>query len=321
MLNHAQLARADINLLLLFDLLFEERNAGRAAARLNLSPSAVSHSLRRLRTLLDDPLFLPNPRGMVPTDRAEALAPIIRDIVERVQSVVTDTPSFDPATAVRRFRVGAPDGAVSVIVPLLVKRFEAAAPGVDLSILQLLPKPGALDPMEAWREAHAEIEAGRISLAILPHPANETRFHSTPLYFEDFVIVTRRGHDLGKALTLQSFAAARHVLVSATGDSWGFVDRKLAEHDLQRRIVLTVPSFFMAAAAIASSDLVGALPRTFAREAARSFDIDILDPPLDMLSSDLHAIVPRAALLDHGIVWLLNQIEEVAAGLSFERPQ
>ena len=81
MLNHAQLARADINLLLLFDLLFEERNAGRAAARLNLSPSAVSHSLRRLRTLLDDPLFLPNPKGMVPTDRAEALAPIIRDIV------------------------------------------------------------------------------------------------------------------------------------------------------------------------------------------------------------------------------------------------
>src|ERR1043165_7050742 len=102
MLNHAQLARAGINLLLVFDLLFEERNAGRAAARLNLSPSAISHSLRRLRSMLDDPLFLPTAKGMVPTERAQALAPNIRDIVERVQSVVSNDQGFDPATAVRR---------------------------------------------------------------------------------------------------------------------------------------------------------------------------------------------------------------------------
>jgi len=316
MLNHAQLARTDINLLLVFDLLFEERNAGRAAARLNLSPSAVSHSLRRLRSMLDDPLFLPTAKGMVPTERAHALAPIIRDIIERVQSVVSNVQDFDPATAARRFRIGAPDAAVSVLVPLLVKRLETIAPFVDLSILQLLPRPGSIDPLEAWRDCYAEIEAGRISLAIVPHPPSETRFHSSPLYFEDFVIVTRSSHPLGKSLSLESFAAARHVLVSATGDSWGFVDRKLAEHGLQRRIVLTVPSFFMAAAAIASSDLIGALPRHFAREVAQAFDVEVLEPPLDMLSSDLHAVVPRAALLDHGIAWLLQQVEEVASDLS-----
>ena len=315
MLNHAQLARTDINLLLVFDLLFEERNAGRAAARLNLSPSAISHALRRLRSLLDDPLFLPNPKGMVPTDRAEALAPTIRDIVERVQSLVSNAQGFDPATATRRFRIGAPDGAVSVIVPRLVKRLETEAPGVNLSILQLLPRPGSIEPLEAWREAHADIESGRIALAILPHPAGEARFHSAKLYFEDFVIVTRRGHPLGNSPSLEAFAAARHVLVSATGDSWGFVDRKLADQGLERRIVLTVPSFLMAVSAIASSDLVGALPRHFARHARRAFDIAISEPPLDMLSSDLHAIVSRAALLDHGIAWLLQQVDEVALSL------
>ena len=315
MLNHAQLARTDINLLLLFDLLFEERNAGRAAARLNLSPSAISHSLRRLRTLLDDPLFLPTAKGMVPTERAEVLAPTIRDIVERVQSVVSNARGFDAATAVRRFRIGAPDGAVSVIVPRLVRQLERIAPGVDLSILHLLPRPGSIEPLEAWRDAHAEIEAGRLALAILPHPAGEARFHSAKLYFEDFVIVTRRGHPLGDAPSLDAFAAARHVLVSATGDSWGFVDRKLAGHGLERRIALTVPSFFMAVSAIASSDLVGALPRQFARHAHRSFDIAIAEPPLDLLSSDLHGVVSRAALLDHGIAWLLEQVEEVAVGL------
>jgi DNA-binding transcriptional LysR family regulator len=315
MLNISQLVRADVNLLLVFDLLFEERNAGRAAARLNLSPSAVSHSLKRLRVLLDDPLFLPSAKGMMPTERARALAPAIRDIVERVHGVIASAEAFDPAKAVRRFRIGAPDGAVSVIVPPLVKRLEKAAPGIHLSILQLLPGPGSIEPLDAWRDAFTEIESGRISLAVLPHPASEVRFHSSALYFEDFVIAARRGHPLAKAPSLEAFAAARHVLVSAKGDSWGFVDRKLAEHGLERRIVLTVPSFFMAISAIASSDLVGALPRRFASQAARNYDVEVIEPPLDMLSSDLYAIVPRAALLDHGIAWLLRQVEEVALSL------
>jgi DNA-binding transcriptional LysR family regulator len=196
-----------------------------------------------------------------------------------------------------------------------VKRLEKAAPGIDLSILQLLPGPGSIEPLDAWRDAFAEIESGRISLAILPHPASEVRFHSSALYFEDFVIAARRGHPLAKAPSLEAFAAARHVLVSAKGDSWGFVDRKLAEHGLERRIVLTVPSFFMAISAIASSDLVGALPRRFASQAVRNYDVEVIEPPLDMLSSDLYAIVPRAALLDHGIAWLLRQVEEVALSL------
>ena len=189
MLNHAQLARTDLNLLLVFDLLFEEQNAGRAAARLNLSPSAISHALRRLRALLDDPLFLPTPKGMVPSDRARSLAPAIREIVERVQGVLAETTGFDPSTAVRRFRIGAPDAAISVMVPKLVERLEASAPGIDLAITPLLPRPGALDREEAWRGAFAEIESGGITLAIVPHAPSEKRFHVSRLYFEDFVIV------------------------------------------------------------------------------------------------------------------------------------
>ena len=313
MLNHAQLARTDLNLLLIFDLLFEERNSGRTAARLNLSPSAISHALRRLRALLDDPLFLPTPRGMVPTERAVALAPAVRDIVGRVQGVLSDNVAFDPSTASRRFRIGAPDGAVSVLVPRLVQQLRTDAPGIDLSVVQLLPQPGALNPVEAWRGAFAEVEAGQIALAILPYPPSGERFHSAKLYFEDFVIVTRRGHPLGKKPRLKAFAAAHHVLVSATGDTWGFVDKALADHGLERRIALTVPNFFMAAAAIAASDLVGALPRSFAMDAAKTFALDVAEPPVHLLSSDLHAVVSRASLLDGGIAWLLGTVTHTLA--------
>src|SRR4030095_2346577 len=186
MLNHSQLARVDINLLLVFDLMFEERNAGRAATRLHLSPSAISHALRRLRGMLEDPLFLPTAKGMVPTARAGALAPPIRDIVEKVQSVISDSQAFDAANAVRRFRIGAPDGAVSILVPRLVERLERTAPGIDLAVLQLLPSPGSVEPEHAWRGAFTELDARRIDVAILPHRPTQARFHSPVLYPEDF---------------------------------------------------------------------------------------------------------------------------------------
>ena len=102
--------------------------------------------------------------------------------------------------------------------------------------------------------------------------------------------------------------AKAHVLVSATGDTWGFVDRLLAEHGRERRIALTVPSFFMAVSAIASSELIGAIPRRFAGEAIPTYGVQIVEPPFPMLSSDLHAIVPRAAMLDQGIAWLLDTV-------------
>ena len=202
MLNHAQLARADINLLLVFDLLFEERNAGRAAARLNLSPSAISHALKRLRSALNDPLFLPTAKGMIPTERAQELAPAIRDIVERVGGVIGSTVQFDPATAVRRFRIGAPDGAVSVVVPSLVRRLQADAPGVSLALLQLLPRAGAPSPDHAWHDALGELDAGRFDVAILPFLPQQRRFHAKSLYSEDFVVVTRRKHPIGEKLSI-----------------------------------------------------------------------------------------------------------------------
>lgn len=306
MLNHAQLARVDVNLLLVFDLLFDERNAGRTATRLNLSPSAISHALRRLRTALNDPLFLPTAKGMAPTARAEALAPAIREIVERIAGVIASAEQFDPKTATRRFRLGAPDGAVSLLVPALVKRLEEEAPGIDFAMLQVLPRPGSNSPDQAWRDALTDLDAQKLDLAILPHEPVQARFHSTTLYPEDFVFVTRKDHPLGPKPSTKAIANTRHVLVSATGDTSGNVDRLLAERGLERRIALTVPSFLMAVSAIASSDLIGALPRGFSREAARAYDLQIVEPPFSMLSSDLFAIVPRAAMLDQGIAWLVE---------------
>src|SRR6188474_3982581 len=98
MLNKIDLSRADLNLLALFEVVLEERHVGRAAERLRLTPSAVSHGLGRLRRMLNDPLFLRTPKGVVPTARATELAAPVADILARVRAVVSFAEPFDPAT-------------------------------------------------------------------------------------------------------------------------------------------------------------------------------------------------------------------------------
>src|SRR6187397_1745910 len=120
MLKSAHLARADLNLLVLFDAVFEERHVGRAAERLNLTPSAVSHGLGRLRRLLNDPLFLRTPKGVVPTARAAELANPVADVLARARQVLATAQPFDPWTSVRRFTIGAPDGISAVFLPQLL---------------------------------------------------------------------------------------------------------------------------------------------------------------------------------------------------------
>ena len=311
MLNRAHLARVDLNLLLVFDLLFEERNATRTANRLHLSPSAISHALRRLRALLNDPLFLPTARGMVPTQRAESLAPAVREVLDRASGIVASAEEFDPRTATRSVRIGAPDGAISFIVPKLVREIGEQAPGVDISLLQLLPARTSMSPDHAWQDALNDLDGGRLDVALLPHRPSQARFHATELYAEDFVVVAREGHGFARRATPEAFAAAAQVLVSATGDRSGFVDSLLAERGLSRRIALTVPSFHMAIAAIEASDLIGAIPRRFANEAAVSHAIEVVEPPFPLPSSALHAIVPKAALLDPGLVWLLDLLANI----------
>src|SRR5215510_145976 len=109
MLNSIDLAKADLNLFVLFEAVLHEQHVGRAADRLNLTPSAVSHGLGRLRRLLNDPLFLKTPKGVVPTARAAQLSAPIADILARARSVIATAAPFDPSTSARRIASGAHD--------------------------------------------------------------------------------------------------------------------------------------------------------------------------------------------------------------------
>src|SRR4051812_40357412 len=235
MLNAVDLAGADLNLLVLFETIMGERHVRRAAERLHVSPSAVSHGLSRLRRLLGDPLFLRTPRGVVPTDRATELSEAIADILARVRSVVATAEPFDPARSTRRFTIGAPDGAASVFLPPLLDAIQRTSSRIALSVRQLLPVQGAPSPSLAWRDALAELEARALDIAVIPLGDLPARFVKRPLYDEDFVIAMRAGHPFAKDRRLRGYCAQRHLVVSQSGDPSGFVDAALARRGLVRQ--------------------------------------------------------------------------------------
>lgn len=308
------LSRADLNLLVLFETVLQERHVGRAAARLHLSPSAVSHGLGRLRRLLSDPLFLRTPKGVVPTERATDLAEPIADILARVRTVVSTAEPFDAATSTRRFTIGAPDAVSAVILPPLLEALRRDAPGIDIGVRQLLP-PRAVPALEhAWQPGLDELDARATDIALIPTRAVPARFTAQALYDEDFIITSRAGHPYSKSPTLQRFCETRHLLVSQTGDARGFVDDALAKRGMARRIALTVPNFMMALAVLAETDFIAALPRQLVAMHGPRFGVIGTKAPMPLPSDPIHAIASKAAMMDAGVAWLFALLCDVAPG-------
>lgn len=307
-MNEINLSRVNLNLLVLFDTIYEERHLARAAERLVLTPSAISHGLRRLRTMFDDPLFIRNPKGVTPTDRAQELAEPIAAVLAQVRGVLTATTPFDPLTSKRHFTLGAPDAVAAVILPQLLAGLRTQAPGIQVSFRELLPSPAERDPHQAWRDALSELDVRSLDVALIPAVEVPARFHARLVYDDDFVIVLRNGHPLAERLDFASYCAAMHLIVSRSGDRTGFVDQVIEQAGGSREVILTVPNFFIALSVVAESELLAAVPRSFARQHAARFALSVMEPPLPMGRSPILAVSPAAAMADPGLAWLHERL-------------
>lgn len=310
MLHEIDLTRADLNLLVLFDAVLRAGHVGRAAEQLSLSPSAVSHGLGRLRRMLNDPLFLRTPRGVVPTARALEISSPVADILARVRQVVATAEPFDAAISVRRFTIGAPDGVSAVFLPPLLSGLRRAAPTIDISVRQLLPTTTETSPERVWKAAFAELEGRAMDIAVIPSADVPARFHSRTLFEEDFVPAVRAGHPFTDEPSFDRYCELQHLVVSLTGDPYGFVDEVLAQQGKRRRVALTVPNFMFALAMLADSDLVCALPRRFVGLHGGRFDVVAVEPPMPLGRFRLNAVVQEVALMDAGVAWLLERLAQ-----------
>ncbi|KZE33692.1 hypothetical protein AVW15_17735 [Chelatococcus daeguensis] len=152
-----------------------------------------------------------------------------------------------------------------------------------------------------------------MDIAVIPSGPVPARFHVRTLYAEDFVIAMRAGHPFFMQPTLEHYSKMRHLVVSFTGNPFGFIDEFLANEGISRRIALTVPSFMFALAVLAETDLISALPRRFVAMHAARFGVVARDPPLGLTRFHLRAVAPEVALMDTGVAWLFDILEGTVA--------
>ncbi|WP_075098144.1 LysR family transcriptional regulator [Sandaracinus amylolyticus] len=266
-----------LDLLRCFVTLHRERHLSRAAIRLGLSQPAMSRALTRLRDAFDDPLFVRTPRGMVPTARADELAPRVVSVLEAAAALVRPT-ELDPAQLTRTFVV-ATSGFVdaqllSRLTPLLVHE----APGVSITT-----RPNTDDLAES-------LASGRVDLMIGVSGSVPRDAHRTRLYEESWVCAVRRDHpDVGKRLSLERYAKLPHLLVAPGGHPGSHVDTALAARGLARRVVLRIHAFAPAPAIVAGSDLVVTAPRRIMEPLARPFGLRLFPPPIEIPGSTIVA--------------------------------
>jgi DNA-binding transcriptional LysR family regulator len=272
-MHDVHLRSLDLNLIVALDALLEERTVTRAAERVGISQSAMSHALARLRSMTRDPLLVRGRGRMMATPRAEALGPPIRRALEELAAALQDSAAFDPATARRTVRIATSDYGELVLLPHVVGCLEREAPGIDLRVVAY------------GKDAPTLLGSGDVDLLIAPlTPVDEAPgIRTRRLFDESFVCVVRKGHPLGRGrLTLARYVAAAHALISPRGKEGSFVDEALTKQGLARRVAVTVPHFLVAPYLVARSDLVLTLAARVATMLSGPLALTVLRPPAEL---------------------------------------
>ncbi|WP_437734500.1 LysR family transcriptional regulator [Sorangium sp. So ce1335] len=300
-MHPVHLASIDLNLLVVFDALLAEGSVTRAAARVGLSQSAMSHALGRLRALIDDPVLVRTPRGMIPTPRAQELAGPIREALAKIEATVAQSPHFEPATARRSFSVATVDYVELILLPRLVQKLFSDAPFVDL-----VARPYASD---MW----SSMETGKVDLAIGMFPSVPAGFYRQRLLEERYMCVVRKDHPVVRSkLTLKMYTSLPHALISPRGDSGGRVDEVLAEQGLSRRVALQIPHFLVAAHIVAETDLVLTVPARIAQAFASTEALRVMKPPVELGGFSLDQVWHERHAKDPAHMWLRGIFAEIA---------
>jgi len=297
----------DLNLLLAFDALMKECSVSKAAERMFITQSAMSHSLNRLRDLLDDPVLVRTSEGMKPTPRAMSMKSQVCVVLQDIQQIVSEPKYFDPSTSKHQFVIEAADYMEYMILPPLMERIYHDAPGVDIQI----KKPESHFPEKAKDDGNTDILLGFNKDIDAP-----SRFNKEILFEDERVCLLRKDHPLvKKELTLSQFIDLNHMRISPAGNKLGAIDQVLLSKGLERRIVLMVPHFLYAPHILSTTDMILSPPLRVAEQLIRFSPLKIMSLPLKMPPYQVCMTWSPIREKDPAHIWLRTQIRNVSEGL------
>ena len=302
----------DLNLLVYLDVLLRKRNVTRAAESLGISQPAMSNGLKRLRELFSDPLLVRTSNGMSPTERAQELQPLVREIVASIESAIEPDRRFDAAHADRMFRISISDYGESTLLPHLLRRLRSESPNITLDLLT---------PSDV---SYQDMEGGNVDLVINRFDDLPQSFHQRTIWRDSFSCLVSRHNRIRKNFTLNNYLECSHVWVSktgmgigvgvdpSTGQHLGWVDDALAKMGKKRRIRVFTRHYQVAMHLAELRDLIITLPTRAARLMADHPEVVILPPPFPI--PDIELQMAWSPLLQHNPAhqWLRRLIAEVA---------
>jgi len=301
----------DLNLLVYLDVLLRERNVTKAAAQLNITQPAMSNGLKRLRTLLSDPILVRTSEGMIPTEWALAMQEPVRHILYSVEEMVQPAREFDAPTSTRVFRIMASDYAASTLMPKLLSELKRQAPKVSLDIMT---------PSDI---SFHDVENGKVDIAINRFEKLPQSFHQKALWDDDFSCLVRADHPLLAEYTLDNYLQAEHVWVSKTGfgvgvgidpedvQKLGWVDEALDKLGHKREIRVFTRNYHVAMY-LARQGLVATLPTRAAALYRNDGELVLKAPPFKIPPLALTMIWSPLLQHDAGHRWFRQLVAETA---------
>ncbi|WP_266157509.1 LysR family transcriptional regulator [Dyella silvatica] len=290
---HTKTDQLDLNLLKVFETVYREQHLSRAAQSLSLTPSAVSHAIRRLREQLADPLFVRDGRRMSPTPSCQRMAPALLDHLTKLRQLLQQWGQFDPLRTQQTFRIGMPDAIEVMLLPAVVQGLSQQAPHAVLA-------SSASDRKEITRA----LASGYLDLVIdVALPISEPVRHR-PLLQDAFCIVARAGHPSRRRPTLAQYLQAQHVAVSTRASGSVIEDTALLNLGLQRNIAVRCQNYHSACKLVEQSDYLLTMPARVARPICTTLALRQWALPFELPPIQLHMYWHVNSEFDPANQWL-----------------
>lgn len=302
-MTRVSLRNIDLNLLVILDALLTEKHVTRTGERLHLSQPAISHSLGKLRVLLDDPLLIRQGNDVLLSPLARSLQAPLREILSQIETLLGKSLDFDPATSQRIFHLAMSDYAAAIVLPRLLVRLRGEAP-----LMRLVVTQGSRHQMSE------QIAQGQIDLALGVFPSLGGEIVKEVLFEETFSCLVD-GSTLGEeqSLDLSTYLARPHLQVSMDGCFNGEVDHRLADEGLQRQIAVSVPHWGATPNLIRGTDLILTVASRTLDEIPLQPGLLRLTPPLNIAPFKFVQIWHSRFSDDLAHRWLREQVRLASA--------
>jgi len=292
MLNEKQLQQIDLNLLKVFEALYLERNMTSVSKTLFISPSAVSHAIKRLRLSLGDELFIRKGQHMEPTLACTQIAPDIIDLLARLRKVLQSCGEFDLAKSQQTFTLAIHEALEAIVLPLLQQELAQHAPASYLKSIKL-------DRDQMIRQlANKQVDMVVDIARPIKSPIMHESFSS-----DHFMVLADRKNVDEQTLTLEHYLAAEHIVVSNRSDGTVIEDISLLQQGINRQIKIRCQSFYTARNIIKDTNYLLTLPSLVANQ-LMSDDLAIMPLPVDIPALNSHFYWHQDSENDPALNWL-----------------